>query len=215
MALDILKDPDKVSPYTVDWARDMLSLNEALSGSNTTVHASQLARAQKVLADAGEEAGCGNYNNALQWFSRRGGKGGRTAAFYQQQISMKEVDTQAGKVTARGSDDIARAYQNMGQQLTGMLGADVDVSSPAVLDTARRYIEGRSTDTARYAGTVETQAINAKNAIRLGQIAPTLVETGDLISALKMLDQEQESLRRAQMLNAGVQLGSSIIPAVV
>lgn len=197
----------------VAWAQDMLALNSMLEGTGSTIHPRNLARAQKILERAGVEAGGGAYANALAWLSQRGGTSARAAAGYVQQIEMKNLDTQAATASRIGSDDIARAYQNMGQQFTGMLGADVDVGSPAVLDTARRYVEGRSSDTARYLSNIEGQRQSGRNAILAGQVAPTLIGTGELIEAFKMLDQEQEALRRAQYLNAGVQLGSSVITA--
>jgi hypothetical protein len=136
--------------------------------------------------------------------STHGGVAGKHAKLLEQALALKNVDTWAGSATKGGQDDIARAYQTMMETLGGSLDFGSDTGSPAVLDSVRRYMEGRSADTTRFNTAIQGQALQQKNAIMLNQIAPTLDETGALVESLRMLDQEKAALRRAQYINLGI-----------
>jgi hypothetical protein len=175
-------------------AADKVALNELLGGVGL-----HTGRAEERLAGAGTKAPEGDGMAYLAKLASRGGVGGKKAKYLTQLLALKNTETAAGVAKTSGTDDVARAYQTMGEQFTGVLGTGVDVNSPALLDAVRRYTEGRSSDTQRLLTNLTGQEMAQKNAILLQQIAPTLDETGALIESLKMLKEEQDALRGAQM----------------
>lgn len=197
-----------------EWAQDRLALY-ALMGNRGL----DPTRATKRVQDAGLDVSGGDPYAYLAQLSAKGGVAGKRAKYYTQLLAMNNVEEWGKEAAAGGQDDIARAYQTLTEQFAGSLGANVDMGSPAVLDAVRRYVEGRSADTARYTHEIKGQTMAAKNAILLGQIAPTLDETGALVEALKMLKQEEAGLRRAQYINlgmnaAGLALGAGGLPVI-
>lgn len=186
---------------------DRLALAQMLEGTGTGINTN---RAERRLTRAGidleQAAGQGNYLSSLQKMSERGGVLGKRSKFLTQTLNLKEIDKQEDLAKSRGSEDIARAYQNLSEGFATSLSGDVDMGSPAVLDAVSRYMEGRSTDTTRYLGDITARASEARMGV-LGGLATTLDETGALVDALKMLKEEQDALRKAQYM----QLGTSVL----
>lgn len=192
--------------------QDRIALQQALMGTGAGVNVN---RATNRLTAAGAPQAGGNYQSALMRMALRGGVGGKKAKFYEQALAIKGVNDWEQSATAGGEDDIARAYQTMLENLGGNLGASADAGSPAVLDTIRRYVEGRASDTRRFGTAIKGQAADKRNAILLGQIAPTLDETGTLVESLRMLNQEQAALRRAQYQNLALSGAGTVLPMVL
>lgn len=199
-------------PMSLDAAQNFLALEKELEGSGRGLGSRTLRRANRVVnkaTEAGTEVGEGDYLNALSRISRRGALGGKRAKGMVEAIELGNVDENEALVASRGQDDIARAYQTMSESLAGTLGVDMDTASPAVLDAVRRYTEGRSSDTTRYLSQVKESANLQRNQILAGQVAQTFDETGMLVESLRMLEEEQSLLNKAQM---GATLGTFLGP---
>jgi hypothetical protein len=175
--------------------QDKVALGQELEGSGASAGT---IKATNRLLHAGASMEGGSYLSALNKIAGRGAQGGKRAQFLAQSVALKNVGSAAEVARTTGTDDVARAYQTMAESFAGTLGVDADMSSPALLDAVRRYTEGRSSDTQRLLTGLKGQETAQTNAILLGQIAPTLDETGALVEALKMLKQEESALADAQ-----------------
>jgi hypothetical protein len=180
-------------------AQDKIALEGLMGGEGIRT---EQARARLARTGSGIEGG--DPYAYLAKLAAQGGVQGKKAKLYTQLIALQNTGEAAKIAATTGTDQVAKAYQTNTEAFTGALGPGVDVNSPALLDAIRRYTEGRSSDTQSLLTNLKGQEFAQKNAILLNQIAPTLDETGALVESLKMLKQEQNSLRNAQYTQLGM-----------
>ena len=184
-------------PIPLQRAADRLALANLPGDPASMIRTGRAERRVAMATKRGTAIPEGDAEAALWRISSRGAVGGKKAERIELNRGMDEINAWEPAAIARGEDDIASAYQNLSEQFAGSLDIGAGQDSPATLDAVRRYIEGRSTSTARYAGDIR-MAAGQQRIQGFDKIALQMAETGSLVEALKMMEEEEDMLAAAQ-----------------